>query len=194
MEAITHAVASPVRTQPQVALRLLKTCLVWVSAAALALLLSGGLFSLLPNLSLAHTRGASMEPSLKSRDVVLLRRVKPASVKPGDVIVFYDGSVPVIHRVIKIRNDPQDGLRILTQGDNNPHPDREIGPADVQAALIAKVPLLGSFARATGVDGGFFVYQYIALAVCLGLILCYAWPSLARVLARKRAFEPERLS
>ena len=55
----------------------------------------------------------SMEPGFKRGDILF---IKPQEYKVGDVSVFqvYEGSIPIVHRVIKKINE-----KLLTKGDNN---------------------------------------------------------------------------
>ena len=54
-----------------------------------------------------------MEPGFKRGDILF---IKPHEYKVGNVAVFqvYEGSIPIVHRVIK-----KIGERLLTKGDNN---------------------------------------------------------------------------
>ena len=61
----------------RVALQFARRGLVFGSAIVIALIISGGIFTLSPlvGLRVAHTSGISMEPGLKSGDVVLIKDV-----------------------------------------------------------------------------------------------------------------------
>lgn len=65
----------------------------------------------------------SMEPSIPVGSLVISEDVNPASLEPGDVIVFYEssrGSTPITHRVVE--NDTENG-EIITKGDANEQND-----------------------------------------------------------------------
>ena len=63
-----------------------------------------------------RVRGHSMLPALADGDELEVELGAPAA--PGDVVLFMEGTLPVLHRVLSIR----DG-RVLTQGDGAPRPD-----------------------------------------------------------------------
>ena len=70
----------------------------------------------------------SMEPLIKTGDIIISQQVDPDSVNPGDVISFFDPGSPtdaiLTHRVISIYEE--DGVRYaITAGDNNANSDYE---------------------------------------------------------------------
>ena len=70
----------------------------------------------------------SMEPLIKTGDIIISQQVDPDSVNVGDVISFFDPSSPtdaiLTHRVISIYEE--DGVRYaITAGDNNANSDYE---------------------------------------------------------------------
>ncbi|HWC28946.1 MAG TPA: signal peptidase I, partial [Dehalococcoidia bacterium] len=99
--------------------------LIYGSAAVLAIVISGGVFSLTPlfGVSLVHTQGTSMEPDQKDGDVVLLQDIKGAQAKVGDVVVFEERGHGIMHRVIQRFENERGELVLVTQGDNVPVPD-----------------------------------------------------------------------
>ena len=69
----------------------------------------------------------SMEPAIPVRSIVYSKKVDPATLQTGDVIVFVDparGTTPITHRVVS--NDTTVGT-IITKGDANEHED--VNPA-----------------------------------------------------------------
>ena len=52
-------------------------------------------------------------------DTLELEAVPFSELRPGDIVAI-DAERPYVHRVIRIEKD-----RIITQGDNNPHPDEQ---------------------------------------------------------------------
>src|SRR6185436_7778439 len=126
------------------------------SVAALTLLfLSGAIFVLSRSgYSVARSRGVSMEPYLKDGDALVMRKVKPESIKKGDVVRIDRGGAPILHRVVQIYTTPEGIIRVVTQGDNSPSNEAPV-PADrVQGSLLFKIPFLGDGARLTGVGYG----------------------------------------
>ncbi|HLF76561.1 MAG TPA: signal peptidase I [Dehalococcoidia bacterium] len=160
--------------------RLLSRLLILASAVTLASVLSGAIFHVVPDVSLAHTRGESMEPGFKNGDLLLIRAAGPAmSLREGDVILFKIGPLPTTHRIQEIRTEGRVTL-IIPKGDNNPIADSPITPDQVQGKVITEVPLLGHISRVIGAGGGYYVYHYAALALSLALVLTYVAVTLWR--------------
>ena len=87
----------------------------------------------------------SMEPAIPVGSMVYSRPVDPATLQPGDIIVFYgsnqDASVPVTHRVVE--NHTETG-EIITKGDANANADMQ--PAayiNIAGKVVAHIPKLG---------------------------------------------------
>lgn len=94
--------------------------------------------------SVVTIRGASMEPTYRYGDLVLLHH-RPG-YSPGDVVAFRvpDGEIGagtvVIHRIIG--GDATTGF--VLQGDNNPEPDRwRPVPDDILGTAVLRIPWLG---------------------------------------------------
>ena len=90
----------------------------------------------------------SMEPIIKVRDAVLVRRYDPDDVKVGDVITYratdetYYG-ILITHRVVDIQYE--NGKKIyVTKGDNNPTIDRSpIEGNQIYGKVIMRIPKIG---------------------------------------------------
>jgi signal peptidase I len=86
----------------------------------------------------------SMEPDMPVGSIAISRKVDPAQLQTGDVIVFVDpqrGQTPITHRVVS--NDPGTGT-IVTKGDANEHED--VNPAtydNVKGKIVRHAPYLG---------------------------------------------------
>lgn len=89
----------------------------------------------------------SMEPAIPVGSMVCAKAVDPATLEPGDILVFYsteassDGGAPITHRVIE--NYP-DTREIITKGDANESIDRS--PAayiNVVGKVVLHIPALG---------------------------------------------------
>ncbi len=143
------------------------------SAVLLALVISGGIFQVIPGVTIAHTKGISMRPTFKTGNVVLLRLKHPSGVHRGEIVLFEEDE-PVTHRVIDIGPNAGPNTVIVTKGDNNPVADKPIKLGDVQGEVIGKLPLLGEASRWLGAGGGFYVYHYVALLLNLIFILVVA--------------------
>lgn len=78
-----------------------------------------------------RVRGRSMRPWLQDGDEVEV--ALGAAVSPGDVVLFLDGTLPTLHRVLRLSEG-----RVLTQGDGAPRPDAPIDAARILG--VARVP------------------------------------------------------
>lgn len=101
---------------------------------------------------MASVTSASMWPTLKKGDLVILKGVSKAEdIRVGDIIAFEHEEGFAIHRVIQV-----DGESITTQGDANRKPDEPITFDDVIgrvpkiAGWLVKIPYLGNVARVVG--------------------------------------------
>ncbi len=77
----------------------------------------------------------SMEPTIKSGDLIVCDKVDGKDVKEGDVISFFDpdskGTAVVTHRVVKVEVDEKtDAIFFRTKGDNNDLEDRTSVPTE----------------------------------------------------------------
>jgi signal peptidase len=114
----------------------------WAIAGAFVIVgviwLNSGLLGVRP----AIVSGISMEPTLRQGDIVFTRSVALESLGPGDVIRFDEGGVPVLHRILEVRQTAA-GLSFITQGDNNPYPDAPVAAASVEGEVVLTIPKLG---------------------------------------------------
>lgn len=124
----------------------------------------------------------SMEPEIKSGDIIICKQIDSDEVKVDDVIAFFDpdsheGSV-LTHRVIELVNE--DGtLSYRTKGDANNSADRSLVPADSLVGLyqfrIAGAGNVAMFMQSTA-----------------GLIICVVLPLILLIgydLFRRRRYE-----
>jgi len=114
----------------------------------------------------------SMEPEIRTGNVIITGPVSPEEVVVGDIIIYSSSTSFVTHRVIDIVRDPS--LQFITKGDANEDPD----PTPIPAERLA----------------GRFVYQIANLGYViaflktpLGLILTIGIPLLILV-----AFEVQK--
>ena len=120
----------------------------------------------------------SMEPEIKSGDLIIVKQVEGSDVEVGDVIAFFDpdgnGTSILTHRVIEIVNE--DGiLKFRTQGDANNTADRLPVPAD---------DLVGGYCfRIAGAGNiAMFMQTTPGLIICVGvpLVLLIGWDIIRR--------------
>ena len=99
-------------------------------------------------------KGNSMEPTLRDGDLVVVKKVEPSEVEPGDIIVFYkpgSKSEIIIHRVIQ-KAERRGEVYFRTKGDNNDSADPWLVPEEDLIGVVVggsrplKLPLLGRMA------------------------------------------------
>ena len=90
----------------------------------------------------------SMEPIIKVRDAVLVRRYDPDDIKVGDVVTYratdetYYG-ILITHRVVDIQYENGKKLYI-TKGDHNPTIDRSpIEDSQIYGKVVMRIPKIG---------------------------------------------------
>jgi len=91
----------------------------------------------------ASVAGYSMVPTYDKGDMVIATAIEPSRVETGDVIVFIEGRVRVVHRVIEVETVGED-VQFRTQGDGNPAPDP--GPvlaSQLQGRVLFSLPRMG---------------------------------------------------
>lgn len=94
------------------------------------------LFSGVLPISLTLVIGSSMEPGLRSYDMVLLLSTRFAKPRVGDIVLAYINGRRVVHRLVAVNYSARGYY--LTKGDNNPAPDPPTN--DVRAVAILVVP------------------------------------------------------
>lgn len=107
---------------------------------ALALLwFSLGLLPLFPS----TVAGGSMSPALHLGDMAIAAKVAPDAIREGDIIVFQQGEMRVIHRVVDIE-ERGDVRQFITKGDANSVPDAApVAPEQVKGKVMFALPKLG---------------------------------------------------
>ncbi|MBQ3330399.1 MAG: signal peptidase I [Ruminococcus sp.] len=78
----------------------------------------------------------SMEPVLKTNDLIFVSEDENYEV--GDIVVYQDGNMLVIHRIINI-----DGENVITKGDANNIADDPIKLNDIKAKFSFRIPFIG---------------------------------------------------
>lgn len=85
---------------------------------------------------ISFVRTGSMDPTLSVNDLVIVKEAD--NYKVGDIVVYQDENMPVIHRIISI-----DGEKVITQGDNNNKPDDPISIENIKGKMVVHIPFLG---------------------------------------------------
>jgi len=89
----------------------------------------------------------SMEPTIHTGSVVVIKKIDPKQLKIGDVVTFksveYNAQL-VTHRISKIENTAMNGLIFTTRGDANDSEDLTPLPASqVTGIAVFSIPLIG---------------------------------------------------
>jgi signal peptidase len=96
---------------------------------------------------LAIGSGQSMEPTLYAGDILITQDLTASELKPGDIIVYNDGTKNIMHRIISIETAADGTRTFIAQGDNNtiadpPVPESEyIGKLVYQPAWLPRSPI-----------------------------------------------------
>ena len=85
-------------------------------------------------------KGGSMRPAFHEGDILLMKKVPLASLKPGNVIAFYSPPLQkiLIHRIIGFRNTDTKRL-VLTQGDWSGRSDEPVRQQFVKGRVTARL-------------------------------------------------------
>jgi signal peptidase I len=125
--------------------------------------------------------GISMTPAIVSGDLALVQPVNISTVKVGDVIVYRDGGIDVIHRVVSI-GDEGGTVVLVVKGDNNPAPDPVHPTSDL---LVGKVVFVVKY------FGHLVTYPFnYLLAVLLVSLLAVDYMGSAKAKAPSRPAQP----
>lgn len=99
-------------------------------------------FSLLENygpISLQAVMSGSMEPTIPTGSLVIVKKTPLHKVSTGDIITFPQGPLLVTHRVINVEPD-----HVMTQGDNNNTADSE-PVKKILGRVILHLPKVGQW-------------------------------------------------
>ncbi|MFC1908541.1 signal peptidase I [Chloroflexota bacterium] len=96
--------------------------------------------------------GSSMEPTLRSGDLMIIEPIEANEVEVGDIIVYnvpsmirdYYNYPPVVaHRVVKINTPARGSVSFRTKGDNTGEDPFSIMPRDLRGTVGTQIPYLG---------------------------------------------------
>lgn len=150
--------------------------------------------------SVLHIKSGSMEPSILTGDIILVKRTDPEELAVGDVITFAmtieEGGVPILatvtHRITGVIADGGD-LSFTTKGDHNNAADDWEVPADaVIGRYVGRSVALGNLYLLVMSGGPGLIY--LGAVVVFLLIGLSEGASIVKAVAehRKNALETER--
>lgn len=95
----------------------------------------------------------SMVPAFYRGDLIVVKGLDCQEIEVDDIIVYHNQikQIPIVHRIVEITEDSQDGMTFITKGDNNPHTDQRTGISPpvkcewVKGEVKLIIPKLGLF-------------------------------------------------
>lgn len=85
----------------------------------------------------------SMKPLINPGDVVLVKRLKEADIKIGDIVAYKKDNIFIFHRITKLVEE-KNQIKYETKGDNNSIADSELVSIDmIKGRVIKVVPKIG---------------------------------------------------
>jgi signal peptidase I len=84
---------------------------------------------------IAKFSGKSMQPTLKEGMEILVDKVSPVFVRPGDIITYTEDGHSIVHRVIRILKQ-SDKITFVTKGDNHAYIDVSLVPQDLLSGKV----------------------------------------------------------
>ncbi len=140
-------------------------------AAAVALPLAFGMHSF-------TVLSGSMEPTIATGDVIVVKTISPLEAKVGDVISFRDPENAerlLSHRVIQMRVLPE-GVAFVTKGDANTGVERwQIARNGTIGKAQYHVPKIGYLTNRLGSKFGRLAFLVLPLILLAGLELRRLW-------------------
>jgi signal peptidase len=167
--------------------RLLDLALVLLVVSVLGLVLAINLGSMLGHQFIV-IRGGSMEPAIHLGSVTEVSQVRPADLRPGDVVMLKETNGALVsHRITRIVQQP-DGVYVETKGDANASADPVATPvSSVVGRVDFAVPSLGYLVYLLTVPIGFLSMLGLAMTIVLSILLL---EDLERGSAGEPEFEP----
>ena len=116
----------------------------------------------------------SMEPTIKSGDLIIIKTIEFDDVEEGDIITFFESAksrtTTVTHRVINIIYDENGNkLEFITQGDANNIEDSDHVTKDQFIGIYKnRIPLLGDIAIFLKSPLGLIVAIFVPLGLLVG--------------------------
>lgn len=130
--------------------RRLRAMLKWAGTALIVAVLGLALAAHLGAVSVHVVTSSSMQPALRTNDMLIARTVPASSAEVGDIVTLrHPGGHLVTHRVLE--NEPNfegPGRLIVMQGDDNEAADPQPYPVEAVDATLMRIPLLGGALQA----------------------------------------------
>lgn len=105
----------------------------------------------------------SMEPTINSGDVIVIKKIKSKSLKKDDIITFSSNSQIITHRIVDKEDEGY-----ITKGDNNNSNDLyEVKDNQILGVMIFRIHFLGKVIRV--IDNAFHIFIIIIILITLYL-------------------------
>ncbi len=170
---------------------------VFLGAVILVVLLL--VFSILPitgNYKILTVLSGSMEPSIKTGSVVIVKPVSVANYKIGDIITFgpmTKTKPPTTHRIVEMKV-AQGNVIYLTKGDANNAPDaRELLQKDVIGKVLLDMPYIGYAVAGAQKPWGFAALIILPALIIVGDQVKKIWLEAAKIRKNKRESLADKL-
>jgi len=115
----------------------------------------------------------SMEPIIKIRDAIIIKRVEDSDIEVGDVITYKSTDpsfygIMITHRVIELVEE--DGtVKYMTKGDNNPTRDPQLVTKEqIYGEVVMRIPKVGYLQYFLATAYGWIIAVVVP---CLGIII-----------------------
>ena len=122
----------------------------------------------------------SMEPTIRTGDVVVAREIAPLDARRGDVVTFRDperGGLLVTHRVRSISREG-DKVTFVTKGDANNSSERwRVGTDEKISRTMYRIPALGRVLAFSHTRYGILVLVLLPLLALGALEIASIWRS-----------------
>ena len=108
----------------------------------------------------------SMEPTIYSGDLIIVKTIDPREVEVGDVISFKEDEAVITHRIVAIETTPSGQLQFTTKGDVNSTEDiKKVSQEDLVGEYIARIPGVGTVAMFLQTPTGLIIFVAVPLAL-----------------------------
>ena len=116
----------------------------------------------------------SMEPTIKVRDAVIVKKASVSDLEKGDIITFNStderfSGITITHRIVEIIKDTKGKPMFRTKGDNNNVEDATlVRKEDLVGKVILKIPKVGYIQYILSTAYGWII---IVVIPCMGIII-----------------------
>lgn len=147
-----------------------------------------GVFGIRPAVVLS----GSMEPTIKTGDLIFIHDTKPESLKEGDVICYLSAGKAITHRIMEVTTGEDGAPAYITQGDANNTEDRQPVTADQVQGIWkgGRIGGMGNFVLFMQTTTGMILF--IVCPVLLFLLWDFIKRSKADRLEKKRTSQLEQ--